>query len=218
MVRGTMAGSPPLTHGQMSSPTQESPSSRDAASRARYELACFDRMRTGDETAFEILFRTYAGPLCDFAYSYVGSQPMAQEIVQDLFSRIWERRDTLEIPRSVYAYLFGSTRNRAINHLRDRRVQDAFATRALRAVRTSITSPSAPQEQELEAQALGEALARAVKELPERCREVFTLTRDQHLTYAQVAEVLHISPKTVEIHMGRALALLRRKLEPWLHS
>ena len=65
-------------------------------------------------------------------------------------------------------------------------------------------------------EALAEAVERAVAELPPRCREVFTLTRDQHLSYAEVAGVLHISPKTVEIHMGRALALLRDRLQPWL--
>jgi RNA polymerase sigma-70 factor (ECF subfamily) len=199
----------------MSASVPDSRPSLDAA-RERQELELFARMRTGDEGAFETLFRAYARPLCDFAYSYVGSQPAAQEIVQELFCRLWERRDTLEMPRSVYAYLFSATRNRAINHLRDRRVQAAFLHRALRREMGREAHRSAPQEQELEAKALSDALARAVEELPERCREVFTLTRDHRLTYAQVAEALHISPKTVEIHMGRALALLRQKLRPWL--
>ncbi len=201
----------------MSASIPESRSSPDPA-RERQELECFGRMRTGDEAAFETLFRTYAKPLSGFAYSYVGSMAAAQEIVQELFCRIWERRDTLEMPRSVYAYLFSATRNRAINHLRNRRVQNAFLHRTLDAELRREAHPSAPQEQELDAQALADALARALEELPERCREVFTLTRDQQLTYAQVAETLHISPKTVEIHMGRALALLRQKLGPWLRG
>jgi RNA polymerase sigma-70 factor (ECF subfamily) len=174
-------------------------------------------VRTGDEAAFESLFRAYAGPLYAFAYSYVGSQATAQEIVQDLFARMWERRETLEVPRSVYAYLFSATRNRAISHLRNRRVEHAFLARALQAERLGGAPSGAPQERELDAQALAEALDRAVRELPPRCREVFALTRDKQLSYAQVAEVLHISPKTVQIHMGRALALLRQKLGPWLH-
>jgi RNA polymerase sigma-70 factor (ECF subfamily) len=201
----------------MSASDPESPSSLDAA-RERQELQCFERMRTGDEAAFETLFRTYVRPLCAFAYSYVGSKATAQEIVQELFCRIWERRDTLEMPRSVYAYLFSATRNRSINHLRNRRVQQAFVNRTLDVELRREAHPSAPQEQELEAQALADALARALDELPSRCREVFNLTRDQQLTYAQVAETLQISPKTVEIHMGRALALLRQKLRPWLRG
>jgi RNA polymerase sigma factor (sigma-70 family) len=97
----------------MSASVPESRSSLHAA-RERQELECFGQMRTGDEAAFETLFRAYAKPLCAFAYTYVGSTAAAQEIVQELFCRIWERRDTLEMPRSVHAYLFSATRNRAI--------------------------------------------------------------------------------------------------------
>ncbi len=202
----------------MSFPVPEARSSADAAARQRTELECFERIRTGDEAAFETIFRAYAGPLIAFAYSYVESQAAAQEIVQELFCCMWERRDTLEVPRSVYAYLFAATRNRAINHLRNRRVQDAFVARALREEHLKPAAPDAPQEHQLDAEALADALERALGELPERCREVFTLTRDQHLSYSQVAEVLGISPKTVEIHMGRALALLRQKLGPWIQG
>ncbi len=202
----------------MSGPVPEPRSSSDAAAREREELAWFERMRTDDEAAFELLFLAYAGPLCAFAFSYVESQAAAQEIVQELFCRMWERRETLDLPRNVYAYLFGATRNRAINLLRNRRVQSAFLARAAQAERAKESAAGAPQERELDAEALAEAVERALGELPRRCREVFTLTRDQHLSYAQVAETLHISPKTVEIHMGRALALLRQKLRPWLQG
>jgi RNA polymerase sigma-70 factor (ECF subfamily) len=191
--------------------------SLDAAARDRRELEWLERIRTGDEEAFEALFRAYVEPLCAFAYSYVESQPAAEEMVQDLFTRLWERRDSLEVPRNVQAYLYGATRNRAISHLRNRRVETTFLQRALRIGQARATTPRpVPPEEELNAQALREAVERAVAELPPRCREVFTLTRDQHLSYAEVAGVLHISPKTVEIHMGRALALLRDKLGPWL--
>lgn len=202
----------------MPAPLPESRSSAAAAAREQLELAWFGGVCTGDEAAFESLFRAYAGPLHAFAYSYVGSQTVAQEIVQDLFARMWERRETLEVPRSVYAYLFSATRNRAISHLRSQRAEQAFLARALQAEGTRRLPSSAPQEQDLEAQTLEEALDRAVLELPPRCREVFALIRGQQLSHAQVAEVLRISPKTVQIHMGRALALLRQKLRPWLQG
>ncbi len=101
----------------MTFPAGQPHQSPDPAARDRRELECLERMRTGDEQAFEALFRAYVEPLCAFAYSYVESEPAAQEIVQDLFARLWERRDSLEVPRNVQAYLYGATRNRAINYL-----------------------------------------------------------------------------------------------------
>ena len=189
----------------------------DPATRDARELEWFARVRTGDAQAFEALFRAYVEPLCSFAYSYVESESQAQEIVQDLFGRLWERRETLERPRSVRAYLYGATRNRVLNELRHARVERAFLSRALRleSVRTSGPRP-VPPEEDLNASALAVAAERAVAELPPRCREVFTLTRDRHLSYAEAADVLGISPKTVEIHMGRALTFLRQRLADWL--
>ena len=191
----------------------------DPAARDARELAWFDGLRAGDARSFEALFRAYAEPLCSFAYSYVESESLAQEIVQDLFARLWERRETLERPRSVQAYLYGATRNRALNELRSRRVETAFLRRALRleGARASNARP-VPPEDDLNASTLAVAVERAVADLPPRCREVFTLTRDQYLTYAEAAEALGISPKTVEIHVGRALALLRQKLAGWLSA
>jgi RNA polymerase sigma-70 factor (ECF subfamily) len=193
------------------------PPPSDPATRDRTELEWIGRIRDGDERAFEALFRAYVDSLCSFAYSYTESQSAAQEIVQDLFCRVWERRETLDVPRNVNAYLYGAVRNRAINHLRSRHVERALQRRMLRAEEVQqATRESVPAEDELNAQELAAALERAVCEMTVRCREVFTLTRDHCLSYAEVAAVLHISPKTVEIHMGRALAFLRQRLEPWL--
>ena len=203
-----------MTIGSGSAP--QSRSSAAASVGEPEELAWFEGQRSGDEVAFEALFRAYAEPLYGFAYSYVRSQAAAQELVHDLFARLWERRETLDMPRSVDSYLFSAIRNRAVSHLRNRRVEKAFLTRTLQLHAVRTTPAGAPQELELEANALAEALDQAMQDLPPRCREVFALTRTQRLTYAQVADVLGISPKTVQIHMGRALTLLRQKLGPWL--
>ena len=194
-------------------------SERDPKPRDALELEWLERIRWDDAEAFEALFQAYVEPLCAFAYSYVQSQAAAQELVQDLFCRLWERRRTFTLPRNVHAYLYGATRNRAINHLRNRRVEDAFKARVVRDDddrRTMLPGVRAEQEEALEAAGLAEAVAQAVAEMSDRCREVFTLTRDQGLTYAETAAVLRISQKTVETHMGRALSFLRRRLAPWL--
>lgn len=206
--------------GRMTYPVP-SPTVPDPATRDVLELEWLARIRNDDAKAFEALFCAYVEPLCAFAYSYVQSQAAAQELVQDLFCRLWERRDSLAAPRNVHAYLYGALRNRAINHLRNRRVEDAFKQHILRrdGERAAAPLPFVPvaeQEEALEAAVLAEAIERAVAEMSVRCREVFTLTREQGLTYAETAAALHISEKTVETHMGRALSFLRRRLAPWL--
>src|SRR5881227_3517866 len=122
----------------------------DPATRDARELEWFARVRTGDAQAFEALFRAYVDPLCSFAYSYVESESQAQEIVQDLFARLWERRETLERPRSVRAYLYGATRNRVLNERRHARVEAAFRHRALRLEAAQATAPRpVPPEEDL---------------------------------------------------------------------
>src|SRR6266498_3572076 len=138
----------------MTSPAEYPQPSHDSAARDRKELEWLERMRTGDEPAFEALFRAYVEPLCSFAYSYVQSESVAEEIVQDLFARLWERRALLETPRNVQAYLYGATRNRALNYLRDRHVETAFLRRALRAGEAQPGALRVPPEDELHANAL----------------------------------------------------------------
>jgi RNA polymerase sigma-70 factor (ECF subfamily) len=170
----------------------------------------FERLRTGDPAAFEALFRAHAPTLVAFARSYVDSTAVAEELVQDLFCRLWDQRFEATVPDSVRAYLFASLRNRALNHLRREQTSLDFASHAAR-----LTSRTAAADDAVLTKDLGAALTTAVRGMPMRCREVFTLVRDQQLSYAEVAELLGISKKTVEIHMSRALVILREKLRGW---
>ncbi|MEP6619357.1 MAG: RNA polymerase sigma-70 factor [bacterium] len=174
----------------------------------------FERVRAGDAAAFEVLFRSYAAPLCVFARGYVHTPDVAEELVQDLFCWLWDHRSENAVPASVKAYLFAALRNRAINHLRRERLSLDF--KASTAKQGSVTPLHRDADADLMAEDLSAALAVAIRTLPTRCREVFSLVRDDHLTYVEVADVLGISPKTVEIHMSRALASLREQLAVWL--
>lgn len=187
--------------------------------REREEREWLDQMRAGDERGFELMFHAYVARLCEFAESYVGSRDEAEEIVQALFEWIWEQRESVEMPRGVRPYLYAAVRNRALNVIRSRRIEHSLHDRLMRdsAARRETEMPLAA-ESELDAGDLNDALDHAVREMPPRCREVFALLRYQHLTYAEAAEVLAISPKTVEIHMGRALAILRTRLAAWLEG
>lgn len=171
-----------------------------------------DRMREGDASAFDSIFRTWYASLVRLAEGLLREPMAAEEVVQDVLLELWRRRAVLVVEDSLRAYLFRSTRNRALNHIRRRRVEQRGEPQVLRIVQERTeTADAAAGEAEL-AQAIDEA----VRALPERCREVFQLSRAHGLRYTEIATVLGISVKTVEAQMGKALRLLRERLAPWL--
>jgi RNA polymerase sigma-70 factor (family 1) len=177
-------------------------------SNAWLESGCVERIRVGDSTAFEALFRSYHAALCAFAYRYLGARDLAEEMVQEVFLFVWERRETWQVRTSVKSYLFTAVRNAALSYLRHERVVRRRETEALEL----LEMPLASADLEVAAAETTAAVQRAVGRLPERCRLVFTLHREHGLTYAEVADVLGISPRTVEVQMGRALKSLRKAL------
>jgi RNA polymerase sigma-70 factor, ECF subfamily len=153
---------------------------------------------------YDALFRAFAPGLAAFLARYVGSPATAEDLVQDLFCALWADRARTRIDGSMRTYLFTAARNRALNHLRHQRVADRYQ----RAVGQSWewSDPSAPGEATLLARVEAQ---RAIAALPPRCRRIFSLCREQHLSHRQIATLLGISVKTVEVQMGRALKSLR---------
>lgn len=147
------------------------------------------------------------------AESLVQSRAVAEEIVQDVMLEMWKRRESLDNKGTPQAYLFQSARNRALNHIRHERVTRKGEPQILRRESADAISHSLVVEGEIHV-----ALRKAVERLPERCREVFVLSRMHGLRYADIARTLGISIKTVEAQMGKALRMLREELAPWLPS
>lgn len=175
-----------------------------------------ERIRSGNEAAFEALFRALAPGLCVLAARYVGSSQVAEEIVQDLFLQLWTRRTELAVEHSLTAYLFTAVRNRALNQVRrDRLTTHLNLEKWSEESRTSgvhvdpIDTSSPAESELLDALELQDAIDR----LPARCRLIFTLNRQQDMTYAEIAKSLGLSIKTVETQMGRALKALRDRLK-----
>lgn len=173
----------------------------------------FDRLRQGDEQAYDSLFRDWYPSLVRASESIVQSRAVAEEIVQDVLLELWRRRESLVSSSSPQAYLFQSTRNRSLNHVRHERVVRQGEPYARRPESMEPSALAQMVEDEMQA-----AVQRAVDRLPERCREVFQLSRTHGLRYSEIAEVLDISVKTVEAQMGKALKTLREELRPWLES
>jgi RNA polymerase sigma-70 factor, ECF subfamily len=172
-----------------------------------------ERIRAGDESAFDSVFRRHYAHLVRMAQSVVREPALAEEIAQEVMLELWRRRESLQVEQTFRAYLIRSTRNRALNHIRHQRIVEREAAAA------AVDPPSSPSAED---EVLGVELERAVRDaidgLPEDCREVFQLSREQGLKYAEIATALEISVKTVEKRMGQALAQLRERLAPWLPS
>lgn len=162
-------------------------------------------MRDGDKVAFEHLFLAHYDSLCRFASQYVSSSEAVEDLVQDVFFRVWQRREALDPKQSIRAYLYKATRNEALKHQN----QQKRRPRTQREVREwSLRGRPGDQMQynQLEAE-----LWKALNDLPERRREIFLLSRQHEFTYAEIADLLDISVKTVETQMGRALRSLEEQ-------
>jgi RNA polymerase sigma-70 factor (ECF subfamily) len=170
-----------------------------------------ERIRAGDEGAFDAVFRSHYPHLVRMAESVVRERALAEEIAQDVMLELWRRRESLDVEQTLRAYLIRATRNRALNQIRHQRIVEREA--ALAALE-SHSSPSA--EDDLLGVELERAVRNAIDRLSENCREVFQLSRESGLKYGEIATTLEISVKTVEKRMGQALSELRDSLAAWL--
>ncbi|WP_207425278.1 RNA polymerase sigma-70 factor [Pedobacter sp. SYSU D00535] len=164
-----------------------------------------------EEQAFEILFRNYYTKLSFFANKFVNDLQVAEEIVSDAFTYLWEQRAQLEIGISTNAYLYRMVQNRCLNHLKHKKIESEYVNYLAKHNLLSET-PSTSRNPYLEKE-LEEQVKKAIEELPEKCREVFKLSRFEQLKNREIAEQLNISTKTVERHMTIALERMRHCLK-----
>ena len=165
------------------------------------------RIRAGDREAFERLFLQWYPRLCDWGFRLLESRDAAEDAAQEVFVALWRGRERLPEPASLAAYLHRAVRNRALNQLRQQKTAGRWLAAQNFELEISPDAETGLADRELDA-----AYRAALAELAPRGREVFVLSREQGLTYAQIAETLGISVKTVETLMGRAIAALRGKL------
>jgi RNA polymerase sigma-70 factor (ECF subfamily) len=169
------------------------------------------RLRRGDDAAYEAIFRQWYAPLVATTTALLRDRGPAEEVVQDVLLELWRRREGITFETSLRAYLFQATRNRALNYLRRQRVE----SRGEATIAAGMPTPE-PADSEARESELNVAIQSAIAGLPDRCREVFELSRIRGLKYSEIATELGISVKTVEAQMGKALRVMREKLAPWL--
>ncbi|MBA3259527.1 MAG: RNA polymerase sigma-70 factor [Gemmatimonadales bacterium] len=195
-----------LKHPRRDAPAADAPSSPSQAP----EPGQLERIRAGDESVFEELFKAYYRALCDFVYGYVRSRDTAEELVQTVFLRIWQKRESWEPVTGIRAYLFAACRNQALDHLRHQRIVDRVSLVGGTESEDSARAQPLRPDEAIHAAELSEALRRAVEDLPERRRAVLVLRWQHHLSNLEIARALGISVKGVEAHVTRALAVPRR--------
>lgn len=177
------------------------------------ERARVAAIRAGDVAAFEAVFLELYDDLLHFATALLNDEAAAEDIVDDAMGDLWIRRDTLDVHGTLRAYLFGAVRNRAMSVRRHNITVDRAQQLAWPLIATlSGTLPISADATVLDAE-LTTAVTKAIAALPPRAREALMLKHEQGLTYSEVAAVMGLSVKTVEIHIGRAFRGLREMLE-----
>lgn len=174
-----------------------------------------------EEAVFEQLFRSQFRVLYVHAFSMVKDEATAKEIVQQVFFKLWRRKELLDKPVPLNAYLYKAVSNESINYIRQQKTRMAHREAKQRLMPDAIASGENSGMKDLE-----KRIAAVMEELPEKCRLVFQLSRYEDLRYNEIAHKLGISVKAVEKHITKALRIFREKLKDylplffllWIHS
>ena len=165
-----------------------------------------------DETAFEQVFKTHFKRLHAYAFTILRDEVEAEEIVQQVFFKLWERNENLSLSGSVSAYLYRAVHNESLNYLKHQKVRSNHQLHVAYNMKNEVEHPA----KKVIAGELEKKIHSALNELPEQCRTIFQMSRFDELKYREIADKLGISVKTVENQMGKALKLLREKLVDFL--
>lgn len=172
-------------------------------------------LKKGDRHVFELVFKSYYPVLCTFANDYVRSFSTAEEIVQEVFLHLWDSRERLQIHTSVKAYLFRSVHNYCLNFLRDKRNKKGsifqIDSSLMESELLSFEMPEFWFDTAFSKQVEKE-FEKAVKSLPEQCRTIFLMARNENLSYPEISKKLNVSLSTVKTQMSRAM----EKLSEWM--
>jgi len=174
----------------------------------------FEEIREGNLITFENVFRKYYAPLCIYASKYIKDLDVAEEVVQELFYKLWEKRDKLNINVSLKSYLYRSVYNGCLQYLNHRTIEIKYEDY----YRKHNKEYNNDASESVRMQELNDIINNTINSLPERCRKIFLLNRYEGLKYREIAEKLSLSVKTIEANMGKALKLLRRNLKNYVEA
>jgi len=165
----------------------------------------------GNPVAYRYLFDQHFSDLCNFLLIYLHSRELSEEIALEIFTYIWEKRETLQIKASFKSFLFASAKNKAISlYRKEQKIQFASLD-----VNSQLPPEDNSSQHLMEINELRTLIESAVNKLPEKSRQIYRMAWEKNLSHKEIAEQLGISPKTVENHVGIALRKLRESLSPY---
>lgn len=165
---------------------------------------------SGRESAYRQLFELYYQRLVVFAHKYLGDLESARDIVQDLFVDLYESRHSMSIQTSLKSYLYSAVRNRCLNHIKHEQVKQKHRTMGGSEAHVSDPGP----EELMDAVELEAKVYEIVSRLPERCRQIYILSRVDGKRNKEIADELKLSIRTVETQITKALRSLKESLYP----
>lgn len=165
-----------------------------------------------DDQAFEQMFKSHFKALHAYANVILKDEDDAEEIVQNMFLKFWEKRDLLNVQSSLKAYLYKCVYHDSLNFLKHQHIKTKYQQFAVH----TMNAEYPPASSKVEMTELENSLCLALNELPEQCRTIFQMSRFEELKYREIADRLGLSVKTIENQMGKALKILRLELADFL--
>ncbi len=174
------------------------------------EKVLFEGIQQGNKHYYEIVFREYYPRLCRFAYTFLSDKDAAEDVVQEVFVTIWQKRESLTISLSLKSYLFQAVKNACFNSIKHEKVKLKSQSQLL------ANSVVSEENDTMVALELGIKIQEALTKLPPERKKIFLMKKNEGLKYREIADKLNISVKTVENQMGKALKFLRSELIDFL--
>lgn len=178
------------------------------------ELFVFNRMVEGDKEAFRFFFEKYYLNMVNLVNLYLHDSIMSEEIVQDIFIYLWEKREQIKIESSLKSYLLRASKNRSLNYIRNEKTKLDIHSRLSDLDKGAIEMP----DNVMDTNQLRDVINAAIDSLPDRCREIYIMGKEKNMSYKEISDELGISVKTVEVQMGKALKKLREQLRPYYND
>ena len=182
------------------------------------EQQLFERLRNDDEVAFRVIYKNYSSRLYYFVLEFIPLKEAAEDIVQDTFVTLWNRRKELKDNTKLASYLFTGAKNNALYRLRDKKYRQKLFPDSINASEINLNTDAltAVDTSAFAFQEIEQIMRATLRSLPPQCRKVFELSRFQKMKNKEIAEELNISVRTVEGHISKGIKALKTALKDYL--
>ena len=182
------------------------------------EQQLFERLRNDDEAAFRIIYRNYSSKLYYFVLEFILFKEAAEDIVQDTFVTLWNRRKELKDDTNLASYLFTGAKNNALYRLRDKKYRQKLFSDAVdvREINLNTDTLAIVDTSVFAFQEIEQIIQETLSSLPSQCRKVFELSRFREMKNKEIAEELNISVRTVEGHISKGIKTFKIALKDYL--